>query len=286
VGAPGTPTATPSSGGKLIVVATTAQIGYLAARVGGDRINLTTLMGPGVDPHTYRAKPSDLIAIENSDVVLLNGIGLENPLAQTLNAAPQNRKVVVTNTITLRRTTVFGLTMDDPHVWHSMPNLKLMLTEVAFALMDRDPANAEYFRVNAINYRTEIDQADAQIRGIINTIPQANRRLVTTHDALGYFAGEYGLEQFGTIIPSVDSNAEPSAGQLANLVQRMRDNNIKCVFAETTLNPALAQTIANETGATLVTGLYADSVGPPGSQGGTPHGADIVNANLMASCMR
>ena len=243
-------------------------------------------MGPGVDPHTYSPKPSDLAAIENADVLFLNGIGLENPLANTLNAAPADRKLVVTNSVPLRRVTTYGLASDDPHVWHSMPNLKLILTDITFALMERDPANAEFFRVNAVLYRGELDQADAEIRRIINSIPEANRRLVTTHDALGYFTDEYGLEQFGTIIPSLDTNAEPSAKQLATLIDRMRANNIRCVFAESSLNPILAQTIASETGATLVPGLYADSIGPPGSPGGTPHGADIVNANLMANCMR
>jgi ABC-type Zn uptake system ZnuABC Zn-binding protein ZnuA len=289
--APGAPTRTPTTpataptplpADKIVVVATTSQIGALTREVAGDRVQLTTLMKPGVDPHTYEPSASDLTAIEDADVVLRNGVGLDKSLDRTLRNATSGVVVTVTDTVPLRTGYSFGQPMDDPHVWHDPENLKLMTTEIAYALIDRDPANTEFYRQNGLRYIDVLTATRNQVQTIINEIPPADRKLVMDHDALGYFADRFGLQQIGNIIPNISTETEPSAQDLANIVEKIKAENVKAVFVGTTVNPAIARAVAEEAGVRLVQGLYTDSLGPPGSGVDTCHGMLLANARLIA----
>jgi zinc/manganese transport system substrate-binding protein/manganese/iron transport system substrate-binding protein len=174
----------------------------------------------------------------------------------------------------------------DPHIWHSAANAIIMLRNVRDALAQADPPNAVAYRANADAYERTLDETDAYIKQQIASIPPAQRKLVTNHDTFGYYAERYGLTIVGSIIPSLDTNAQPSARELADLVRQIKAQNVKAIFTETSINPALARQIAQEAGVKVVDGaLYGDTLGPPGSGADTLEGmlrknTDLIVANL------
>ena len=276
-------------GTGLRVVATTSQIGALTREVAGSHVRLTVLIGPGVSAHDFEPDPGDVRAINGAAVVLKNGIGLDDFLDRVIGGAGGNAKVVtVTEGIELQRGAgdEGGPGDFDPHVWHDPMNAKVMVANIARALAEADPPNAATYRKNADDYQAKLDDTDRQVRAIIDTIPKDQRKMVTNHDAFGYFIRRYGLQYVGAVIPGLSSEAQPSAGDIAKLEDLIKKEGVKAIFAETELDPKVARQISKDTGVKIVDDLYADSLGKPGSGADTVDGMLLSNARKIAEALK
>jgi ABC-type Zn uptake system ZnuABC Zn-binding protein ZnuA len=279
--------ATPSGAAdRLKVVGTTVQITALTKEVAGDAIELRGIIPAGVDPHEFEPTARDLVAIEGADLILRHGIGLDDWLDKTLKAGKKAKLVTVTAGVRLRKEKEDGKVVEDSHVWHAPGNTKTMVDNIAAALDRADPAHKAVYDANAAAYKKKLDAAAAQVRAILAEIPPANRKLVTNHDALGYFAQAFGLKIVGAVIPSVSTQAEPSAAEVAKLLETIKREKVKAIFAESSVNPKLATTLAREAGVKIVDDLYADSLGPAGSGAETVDGMWLANARKVADALK
>lgn len=271
--------------GARRVVATTTQVGSLAREIGGADIELTVLLRPGVEAHDFELTPEAGAALERADLVLLSGAGLEGWLADTLDAVgATDRQRDMSEGVALRELSVGGERSDaiDPHYWLSGPNAIEMASNVRDALTEAFPDASSAFEERASALIERLEAADARARTMLAELPADRRQLVTDHDALGYFIDEYGLEFVGSVFPSLDVASEPSAQQVEELVAAIRANDVAAVFTESSVNPALARAVADETDARLVDEpLYTDSVGPEGSGADTLDGMLIHNARVI-----
>lgn len=275
-----------SGGDKLNVVATTVQVTALTRQVGGNLVNLHGIIPAGADTHSFEPTASDLQAIEDADVILRNGIGLDNFLDDTLEAGSQSEVITVTDGIELRTTEEGGEEIQDPHVWQDPANDKTMIDNIAAALSEADPDNAATYEANAAAYNETLDETTVEIQAIIGEIPPENRKLVTNHDALGYFANAFGLEVVGAVIPSLSTESEPSAGDTANLLNTIEREQVKAIFAESSVNPALASALAGDANVAIVDDLYGDSLGEEGSGAETVDGMLLANARKIAEALK
>ena len=282
-GAGGDPDA---GGGGLRVVATTTQVADLAVQVGGDRVRVTSLLKPGIDAHDYEPSPADIDALAHADLVLENGVGLEAWLRDTIDSSGYDGPVVDTSQgVALRQ--VGG--EPDPHIWQNPGNAQTMAANIERGLATADPAGAPAFAANLAAYTRELKALDAEVERQIDSL--ASRKVVTNHDAFGYYLDRYGLELVGSVIPSFDSSAELSGRDIRDLVARIRATGARAIFSETSLPPRVAETIGREAGVRVVTGedaLYGDSLGPPGSDGDTylkmiRHNTATIVSNLSGS---
>jgi ABC-type Zn uptake system ZnuABC Zn-binding protein ZnuA len=271
---------------RLTVVATTVQITALTRAVGGDEITLRGLVPAGADPHEFEPSAGDLVALEGADLILRHGIGLDDWLDKTLKAGRKASVVTVTAGIRLRKGEEDGKVVDDPHVWHDPVNAKKMVDNIAAALDRADPAHKAAYDGNAATYKQKLDAVAAQVRAILAEIPPANRKLVTNHDAFAYFARAFGLRIVGAVIPSVSTQAEPSAADVAKLLETIKREKVKAIFAESDVNPKLATTLAKEAGVKIVTDLDGDSLGQPGSGADTVDGVWLANARKIADALK
>ena len=253
--------------GGLAVVATTTQVADLAANVGGDRARVTSLLKPGIDAHDYEPSPADIDALARADLVVQNGVGLEEWLGDIIESSGFGGLVDdASQGVPLRL--VDG--EPDPHIWQDPRNAKLMAANIARGLAAAEPAGAAAFEANLAAYTRQLEAVDAEVERQIDSL--ASRKLVTNHDAFGYYLDRYGLELVGSVIPSFDSSAELSGRDVRDLVAKIRASGARAVFAETSLAPRAAETIAREAGVRVVTGedaLYGDALGPPGSEAAT-----------------
>ncbi len=268
------------------VVATTVQIAALTTAVAGDLIEVKGLIPAGADPHEYEPRASDLVALEGAALILRHGIGLDDWLDRTLKAGKRATVVTVTRGVRLQKGEEDGKPVDDPHVWHDPANAKKMVDNIAAALDRLDPAHKPTYDANAAAYKKRLDGAKAQVQATINEIPPASRKLVTDHDALGYFAQAFGLKIIGAVIPGTSTQAEPSAGDVAKLLETIKKEKVKAIFAEASVNSKLAATLAKEAGIKIVDDLYGDSLGAPGSGADTVEGMWLANARKIADALK
>jgi ABC-type Zn uptake system ZnuABC Zn-binding protein ZnuA len=272
--------------GRLRVVATTTQVADLAANVGGDRVQVTSLLKPGIDPHDYEPSPADIDAIAHADLVLENGVGLEAWLRDTISGSGFDGPVVDTSQ-GVRLRMVDGA--PDPHIWQSPGNAERMAANIERGLAAADPSAAAAFRANLAAYTGQLRALDAEVQRQVDSL--ANRKVVTDHDAFGYYLDRYRLELVGSVIPSFDSSAELSGRDIRDLVARIRATGVRAIFTETSLPAKAAETIGREAGVRVVAGedaLYGDSLGPPGSDGDTylkmiRHNTATIVGNLSGS---
>lgn len=269
------------SGGELRVVATTTQVGAAAQEVGGDAIALTVLLAPGVEAHDFELRPEQGAALEQADVILVSGAGLEDWLADTIAAiGAEDRVRVMSEGVPLRTDEATGAV--DPHYWLSAPNAVTMVENVRSALTDADPGGADGYGDRAAAMIERLESADAEVRALIDAVPVGERGIVTDHDALGYFIDEYGLRFVGSVFPSLDVSAEPSAQEIEELVALIHEEGVTAIFTESSIDPRLAEAVAAETDARLVNEpLYTDSLGPAGSGADTLDGVLLHDARVI-----
>jgi ABC-type Zn uptake system ZnuABC Zn-binding protein ZnuA len=278
---------------RRVVVATTTQIAAIVREVARDAVDLRVLIGPGVNPHDYEPSAQEIRLVADSALVLRNGAGLDDFLDDAIEGSGVELIVTVTDGIELRPAAREEEHADedehgafDPHVWHDPTNVQVMAGNVAEALAEVFPEDAATFRENAAAYNARLDEVDAEMRALIDSIPEAGRMMVTAHDSLGYFLDRYGLEFVGAVVPSTTSGAETSARELAALQDLITSLGVKAIFAEATVDPSVAERLAVDTGVRVVTDLYGDSLGPEGSDAATIDGMLLHNARLIAEALK
>ena len=250
------------------VVSTSTIIADLTATIGGDEIDHQGILEPGADPHVYEPVPMDSVAFEEAALILYNGYNLEPGLIKLMNAAGVNaKKVAVGEQVEPLPFDKEGEIVPDPHVWGSAENGVAMANAIRDALIELSPEDEEEFRENAARLAEELQGVDEWIEKQIATIPPEKRRLVTTHDAFQYYANAYGLTVTGTLI-GISTEEQPSAKTVKDLAEQIKATGVPAIFAETTINPQLIKTVAEEAGVELAPEeLYSDSIGAPGSAG-------------------
>jgi len=271
---------------RLTVVTTTTQIRSIAQAVAGDLADVRSILTPGADPHEFEPRPSDLAAISTAALVLKNGAGLDDWMDKIiLNAGGQHPLVDVSKGVPLRK----GDEQEpnaDPHIWFSVPNAITMTTNIRDALIQVDPSHAAAYKANTSAYVTKLNDLDKYIMDEIATVPPDQRKMVINHDAFGYYIDRYGLTFVGSIIPSMSTDAEPSAQDVANLIQKIKAENVKAIFLESSINPKLAQQIGQEANVKVVDTLYGDSLGEPGTPGATYEGMMRYNTDTIVSALK
>jgi ABC-type Zn uptake system ZnuABC Zn-binding protein ZnuA len=254
-------TGSPSGGTTLKVVATTTVFADIIRNVAGDRATVTSIIPAGAGPEDYEPKPDDARKLADADLIVSNGVGLDDFLDQLINASGEGAAARLILGEGIPTITVDG--EPNPHFWLD-PNLVAShyVPAISAALGRLDPSNAATFTSNTNAYVAQVEAMDSANKAKIETIPVATRKLVTFHDAFPYFAAHYGLEVVGVILANVGQ--EPTASELAALVETARAAHVKAVFSEAQFSPELAKTLAEEAGiTTVVTTLYNDTVGPP-----------------------
>jgi ABC-type Zn uptake system ZnuABC Zn-binding protein ZnuA len=262
------------------------QVADLAANVGGDRVQVTSLLKPGIDPHDYEPSPADIDAIAHADLVLENGVGLESWLHDTIASSGFDGPVVDTSQ-GVRLRMAGGAA--DPHIWQDPRNAERMAANIERGLAAAEPSAATTFQANLAAYTRQLQALDSEVQRQIDSL--ANKKLVTNHDAFGYYIDRYRLQLVGSVIPSFDTSAELSGRDIRDLVAKIKATRVKAIFSETSLPPRTAETIGREAGVKVVTGgdaLYGDTLGPGGSDGDTyikmiRHNTRTIVSNLGGS---
>ncbi len=267
-------------GERLRVVATTSIVGDVVRNIGGERIELGVLLPLGADPHAFEPTPQDVALVADAHIVFANGAGLETFLERLLESAGGGSKVVpVSYGIELlgieagQEEEVPGEEAHadegyDPHTWFDPNNVLIWADNIAGALGTLDPANAAAYEGDAAAYREQLRELHSWIETQVAQLPPAKRTLVTDHTTLTYFVHRYGFEQIGAVLPGSSTLAQPSAQALADLESAVRAHEVKAVFVGKTVNPSLAQRVAQDTGTQLVF-LYTGSLGRPGEPAAT-----------------
>lgn len=276
----------PSADG-ITVVATTTILGDIVAHVVGDAGTVEVLMPTGADPHEFTPSSRQVAAIAGADLVVENGLDLEQGLQPALDAAAADG-VRVLAVAPLADPLPFdsddGSGMD-PHVWLDPLRVAAMADAVAEALADIDPTTE--WAANAAGYRATLVEAHRKITEMLLPIPPAERKLVTNHDALGYFADRYGFSIVGVVIPGTSSIAQPSSADIARLIDTMREEGVNVIFAETSLPTGLADAVAAELGESVsVVELHTGSLGAPGTPAEDLVGMLVENARLIAEALQ
>lgn len=271
------------------VIATFSILADMARRVGGEHVTVTAIVGPDGDAHVYEPTPADAKAVTSADLVVVNGLGFEGWLERLIKAAGYQGLVAVASE------GVAPLTLDDdehgeehasvghhdhgmvdPHAWQSLANGRRYVTNIAEALKAVDPVHAAAYDANAAAFLEEIEALDREMHAAFAALPPERRRIVTSHDAFGYFAAAYGLE---VIAPQgVSTESEASAADVARLIRQIREAGIPAVFVETITDPRLIQQITRETGAKVGGSLYSDALS--GASGPAPTYLDMFRHNL------
>ena len=266
------------SGGDTTVVATTTQAADLVRQVGGARVNVEGMLRPGGDPHDYEPRPSDVAAVADATVVFRSGGEVDDWLSDVIDNAGGDAEVV-TLLDSVKRLD------DDPHWWQDATNGVRAVEAIRAELTKADPAGRATFVRNAERTTRTLRSLDRQIDACVERVPPAKRKIVTTHDALGYFARRYGVEVVGAVIPSLSTQAQASAGDVQRLVDQIRREGVEAIFPESSVNPDIEKAIAREAGASIGDPLYADSLGPKGSPGETYMGALAADAAALVRGM-
>jgi ABC-type Zn uptake system ZnuABC Zn-binding protein ZnuA len=286
------------SGERLKVVATTSIIGDVVSQVGGDAIELTTLMDAGENPHSYEPAAQDLTAVAIADIIFVNGWNLEETLVDDLGNIGENAIFVPVSANI--KPMEFGNHDEgagdehvhsgpDPHTWFSIHNVDQWTENIATTLASADPAHTETYEANANAYLTQLQALDADVKEKMAGIPTENRMLITNHSALGYLASDYDLEILGTVIPGMSTLAEPSASNLVDLIGTMEAHGICTIFTETTVSDSLAQTVAAELSncdEVQVLPLYTGALGPTGSGADSYIGMFRANIDTILEGLR
>lgn len=249
---------------KISVVASFSIIGDLVRQVGGDRVSVTTIVGPGGDAHVYQTSPADGRHIAQARLIFVNGLGFEGWLDRLVRAAKSKGEVfTLGNGIAARK----GEEGQDPHAWQDVANAKIYVEAIRDALTAADPEGAQAYKANADAYLARLDALDTEIQQAIAAVPKERRRVVSTHDAFGYFSTRYGVE---FIAPQgVSTEAEVSARDVAKIIDAVRTHKVAAVFIENIADPRLAKRIANETGARMGGVLYSDALSDAKGDGAT-----------------
>jgi len=256
---------------RLRAVATFSILGDLAKNVSGERADVAALVGPDGDVHVYAPTPADAKTVAAAKLVFVNGLGLEGWIDRLIAASGSKAPVVVASRGIIPRKMAderdANRLVSDPHAWQSVADAEIYVANISDGLIAADPSGKEIYRANTAAYLSKLDALDDEIKVAIATIPANRRKIITTHNAFGYFGDAYGLE---FIAPEgLSTEAEPSARDVAKIIAQIRAQKIPAVFLENISDPRLMQQIAAETGARIGGTLYSDSLSPPSGPAAT-----------------
>jgi ABC-type Zn uptake system ZnuABC Zn-binding protein ZnuA len=262
----------PGADGR-IVLATTTQVADLTRQVAGTRTEVRQVLHPNSDPHDYEPRPSDAEAVTDAAVVFRSGGELDDWLGDLVEGAGGETPVV-------SLMGAVGAPGKDPHWWQDPRKAVRAVSVIRDALTEADPGGRSDYARTAATYTRRLRSLDRMVAACIRRLPPPRRRLVTTHDALGHYAGRYGIEVIGALIPSRSSEAQASAGDTADLVRQIRKEDVRAIFPESALNPKLERAVSREAGVEVGDPLWADTLGEGGSSGATY--IDSIAANTAA----
>lgn len=256
---------------RLRAVATFSILGDLAKNVSGERADVAALVGPDGDVHVYAPTPADAKTVAAAKLVFVNGLGLEGWIDRLIAASGSKAPVVIASRGIIPRKMAddrdANRLVSDPHAWQSVADAEIYVANISDGLIAADPSGKEIYRANTAAYLSKLDALDDEIKAAIATIPANRRKIITTHNAFGYFGDAYGLE---FIAPEgLSTEAEPSARDVAKIIAQIRAQKIPAVFLENISDPRLMQQIAAETGARIGGTLYSDSLSPPSGPAAT-----------------
>jgi zinc/manganese transport system substrate-binding protein len=272
--------------GALRVVTSFSILADLVRQVGGQSVSVQTLVGPNGDVHVYEPRPEDLRTLMAAGLLVRNGLGLEGWMDRLTDAAGFKGKIVVAADKVAPRTMREdgGAVTTDPHAWQDPRNTLLYVQAIADGLAATDPANASGYREAASRYSDQVAQADAWIEATLAPIPTDQRRIITTHDAFGYYGARYGVEFLSA--EGISTEFEPSAKAITALVRQIKREKVRAVFIENMTSPRMAQMLARETGAVLGGTVYSDALSPPDGPAASYLAMLHHNTALFAGAMR
>jgi zinc/manganese transport system substrate-binding protein len=264
---------------RLRVVASFSILADIVRNVGGDRIEVSSIVGPGGDAHVYSPSPADAKTLAAAQLIAVNGLGFEGWIDRLIEVSATHATVVVASTgVTPRRVgaSAHGTGGIDPHAWQAVGNVEIYAANVRDALIRTDPPGRAIYEANAAAYRTRLEQLDGDVRHAIAEIPPARRKVITTHDAFGYFGADYGVEFIAQ--QGISTETEASARDIAHIVRLIREEKIPAIFFENITDPRVLRRIAAETGARIGGTLYSDALTRP--DGPAPTYIDLMRHNV------
>jgi len=266
-------------GGSAEVVATTTQVADIAQNVAGDHADIHGILTPNADPHDYEPRPSDAAAIAGAKLVITSGGEADEWVEELIESSGTDAAVVnLLDVVPLVRS---GGGDVDPHWWQDPRNAVGAAETIRDELSEADPAGAAAYEENAAAYVAAIQRTDRTIAECMASLPEAARKLVTSHDSLGYLADRYDIQVVGSAVPALSTQAQPSSGETADLVDLIEDGGVRAVFPEAGLSGELEEAIANEADVAVGGELYADSLGEEGTAGDSYLGALTANATSL-----
>jgi zinc/manganese transport system substrate-binding protein/manganese/iron transport system substrate-binding protein len=273
--------ATPDDGrGAIAVVVTTPQAADLVRAVVGDRGTVDQLLAANSDPHEYEPRPSDAAALAGADLIVRSGGEVDAWLEQlTESSGGTAPELVLADHVRL----IDGPDGTDPHWWQDPRNGVLAVAAIGRELERLDSPAASGFARAARRYEGRLERVDRRIAACMRTVPAADRELVTTHDALAYYARRYGIEIVGAAIPALTTQAQASAGSIADLVDLIEQRDVRAVFPEAGVSPDLERAIADQAGVRIGEELWTDTLGPPGSPAASYPGSLAANTRAIVA---
>ncbi|MDH2386122.1 zinc ABC transporter substrate-binding protein [Bradyrhizobium sp. CER78] len=260
---------------RINVVASFSILADMVRNVGGDSVDVTALVGPDGDAHVYAPTPADAKKVADARLLVINGLGFEGWLPRLLQASGSKAPVAVATKGIMPRK-MGG--HDDPHAWQSVANAKIYVVNICDGLIAVAPDQAAVFKANADAYLAKLEALDREVHEAVGRVPEARRKVISTHGAFGYFADAYGITFFSPL--SVSTDSEPSARDIAAIIAQIKAAKIPAVFLENISDPRLIERIAAETGARVGGTLYSDSL--TGEKGDAPTYIDMVRHNIKA----
>ena len=269
---------------SLNVVASFTVLADVVQQVGGDHVKVRSLVGPNGDPHEFEPSPDDAKNLKAADVVFVSGEGLEGWMDRLITASGYNgTPVVASEGVPTRKMEEDGKSITDPHVWNSPKNVEIWIGNVEKALAAADPDDAKDFKANAAKYLKVIQDLDAYARKKFDKVPQANRRILTSHDAFGYFGDAYGITFLSPV--GVSTETEASAADVAKLIEQIKTEKVKAYFFENSNDPRLVKQIANATGAEPGGELYVEALSEADGPAPTYAMMFKYNVDLLANAL-
>jgi zinc/manganese transport system substrate-binding protein len=260
---------------RLNVVASFSILADFARQVGGEKVDVTALVGPDSDVHVYTPTPHDARDVGAARLLIINGLGLEGWMPRLLQASGSKAKIVTASEgITPRKRGADA----DPHAWQSVKNAMIYVRNIREALVAADPADAAIFQANAERYQAQLEALDGEVRAAVDQIPSARRRVISTHNAFGYFSDAYGIQFIAPL--GVSTETEPSARDVAEIIGQIKQARIPAVFLENFNDDRLVSRIAAEAGAKVGGTLYSDALSDENGQ--SPTYIDMVRHNIRA----
>ena len=267
------------------VVASFSILGDMVGRVGGDRVALTTIVGPNADTHVYDPTPADAAAVGKAKVFFVSGLGFEGWMDRLVEATGYKGALVVASEgVSSRQMDEDGETITDPHAWQSLSNGLIYVDNISKGLCAADPEGCPTYEANARSYEAEISALDAEVKAQIASVPEAKRKVITTHDAFGYFGAAYGVVFEAP--EGVSTESEASAADVAKLIEQIRSEGVSALFIENMSDGRLIEQIARETGAKLGGELYADALSRPDEGAATYLDMFRHNVSLLVPAMK